>query len=63
MEFLPAGSLKEYLPRNKVNIDQKTLLSYAVQICQVTAHLNINAVFDCLITKSDPMLSAYNSEL
>uniref|UniRef100_A0A672N1I7 Tyrosine-protein kinase n=1 Tax=Sinocyclocheilus grahami TaxID=75366 RepID=A0A672N1I7_SINGR len=34
MEFLPAGSLKEYLPRNKAHIDLKTLLSYAVQICQ-----------------------------
>uniref|UniRef100_A0A8C1HER7 non-specific protein-tyrosine kinase n=1 Tax=Cyprinus carpio carpio TaxID=630221 RepID=A0A8C1HER7_CYPCA len=34
MEFLPAGSLKEYLPRNKAHIDLKTLLNYAVQICQ-----------------------------
>uniref|UniRef100_A0A4W4EQ74 Tyrosine-protein kinase n=1 Tax=Electrophorus electricus TaxID=8005 RepID=A0A4W4EQ74_ELEEL len=34
MEYLPAGSLKEYLPRNKSQIDLKTLLSYAVQICQ-----------------------------
>uniref|UniRef100_A0AAY4DPY6 non-specific protein-tyrosine kinase n=1 Tax=Denticeps clupeoides TaxID=299321 RepID=A0AAY4DPY6_9TELE len=34
MEYLPAGSLKEYLPRNKANTSLKTLLSYAVQICQ-----------------------------
>ncbi|KAJ8270270.1 hypothetical protein GJAV_G00112360 [Gymnothorax javanicus] len=34
MEFLPAGSLKEYLPRNKSHTDLKRLLSYAVQICQ-----------------------------
>ncbi|KAL1022781.1 hypothetical protein UPYG_G00032220 [Umbra pygmaea] len=34
MEYLPAGSLKEYLPRNKANTDPETLLSYAVQICQ-----------------------------
>lgn len=40
MEFLPAGSLKEYLPRNKAHIDLKTLLNYAVQICQVTQYVN-----------------------
>uniref|UniRef100_A0A4W5MRJ6 Tyrosine-protein kinase JAK1 n=1 Tax=Hucho hucho TaxID=62062 RepID=A0A4W5MRJ6_9TELE len=34
MEYLPAGSLKEYLPRNKNQTSLKTLLSYAVQICQ-----------------------------
>uniref|UniRef100_A0A8B9JIF1 Tyrosine-protein kinase n=1 Tax=Astyanax mexicanus TaxID=7994 RepID=A0A8B9JIF1_ASTMX len=34
MEYLPAGSLKEYLPRNKAQTDLKTLLNYAVQICQ-----------------------------
>ncbi|XP_038858755.1 tyrosine-protein kinase JAK1 [Salvelinus namaycush] len=34
MEYLPAGSLKEYLPRNKSQTSLKTLLSYAVQICQ-----------------------------
>uniref|UniRef100_A0A673YFU0 Tyrosine-protein kinase n=1 Tax=Salmo trutta TaxID=8032 RepID=A0A673YFU0_SALTR len=34
MEYLPAGSLKEYLPRNRGQTSLKTLLSYAVQICQ-----------------------------
>ncbi|KAI5628251.1 tyrosine-protein kinase JAK1 [Silurus asotus] len=34
MEYLPAGSLKEYLPRNKLQTSLKTLISYAVQICQ-----------------------------
>ncbi|XP_030647905.1 tyrosine-protein kinase JAK1 [Chanos chanos] len=34
MEYLPAGSLKEYLPRNRMQTDLKTLLSYAIQICQ-----------------------------
>ncbi|XP_035270395.1 tyrosine-protein kinase JAK1 isoform X1 [Anguilla anguilla] len=34
MEYLPAGSLKEYLPRNKANIDLRMLLRYAVQICE-----------------------------
>ncbi|KAJ8357269.1 hypothetical protein SKAU_G00200630 [Synaphobranchus kaupii] len=34
MEYLPAGSLKEYLPRYKAQTDLKRLLSYAVQICQ-----------------------------
>lgn len=35
MEYLPAGSLKEYLPRYKAQTDLKRLLSYAVQICKV----------------------------
>ncbi|KAJ8409417.1 hypothetical protein AAFF_G00228180 [Aldrovandia affinis] len=34
MEYLPAGSLKDYLPRYKAQTDLKRLLSYAVQICQ-----------------------------
>ncbi|XP_043941497.1 tyrosine-protein kinase JAK1 [Protopterus annectens] len=34
MEFLPSGSLKEYLPRNKSKIDLKQQLTYAVQICR-----------------------------
>ncbi|XP_061098579.1 tyrosine-protein kinase JAK1-like isoform X1 [Conger conger] len=34
MEYLPAGSLKEYLPRYKAQTDLKRLLSYAIQICQ-----------------------------
>lgn len=35
MEYLPQGSLKEYLPRNKRNIDLSILLSYCSQICEV----------------------------
>lgn len=35
MEYLPQGSLKEYLPRNKKNIDLNILLSYCIQICEV----------------------------
>lgn len=34
MEYLPLGSLKEYLPRNKSKIKLSTLLSYSVQICK-----------------------------
>ncbi|KAJ8279078.1 hypothetical protein COCON_G00061440 [Conger conger] len=34
MEYLPAGSLKEYLPRNKANVDLRMLLRYAIQICK-----------------------------
>ncbi|KAM9000681.1 tyrosine-protein kinase JAK1 isoform X1 [Sarcophilus harrisii] len=34
MEFLPSGSLKEYLPRNKNKINLKQQLKYAVQICK-----------------------------
>lgn len=39
MEFLPSGSLKEYLPRNKNKINLKQLLRYAVQICKVSLAL------------------------
>lgn len=35
MEFLPSGSLKEYLPKNKNKINLKQQLKYAVQICKV----------------------------
>uniref|UniRef100_A0A7N8XQB5 Tyrosine-protein kinase n=1 Tax=Mastacembelus armatus TaxID=205130 RepID=A0A7N8XQB5_9TELE len=34
MEYLPLGSLKEYLPRNKSKTNLSTLLSYSMQICQ-----------------------------
>uniref|UniRef100_A0A672Z5C6 Tyrosine-protein kinase n=1 Tax=Sphaeramia orbicularis TaxID=375764 RepID=A0A672Z5C6_9TELE len=34
MEYLPLGSLKEYLPRYKSKTNLNTLLSYAVQICE-----------------------------
>ncbi|KAI4881330.1 hypothetical protein NFI96_029944 [Prochilodus magdalenae] len=34
MEYLPAGSLKDYLPRNKAQITQHRLFLYAMQICQ-----------------------------
>ncbi|XP_062311190.1 tyrosine-protein kinase JAK1-like [Osmerus eperlanus] len=37
MEYLPSGSLKEYLPHNKTS--QKTLYSYAIQICQGMEYL------------------------
>uniref|UniRef100_A0A8C2ZSY3 Tyrosine-protein kinase n=1 Tax=Cyclopterus lumpus TaxID=8103 RepID=A0A8C2ZSY3_CYCLU len=34
MEYLPLGSLKDYLPRNKSKTSLSTLLSYSVQICK-----------------------------
>uniref|UniRef100_A0A672J8T1 Tyrosine-protein kinase n=1 Tax=Salarias fasciatus TaxID=181472 RepID=A0A672J8T1_SALFA len=34
MEYLPLGSLKEYLPRNKSRTSLSTLLSYSAQICE-----------------------------
>lgn len=37
MEYVPLGSLKEYLPRHKKDTSLSTLLSYSVQICKVTA--------------------------
>ncbi|XP_044216561.1 tyrosine-protein kinase JAK1 [Thunnus albacares] len=39
MEYLPLGSLKEYLPRNKSKISLSTLLSYSIQICQGMEYL------------------------
>ncbi|XP_061763449.1 tyrosine-protein kinase JAK2a [Nerophis ophidion] len=34
MEYLPYGSLRDYLLKNKVHFDSKKLLLYAVQICK-----------------------------
>ncbi|KAF7657152.1 hypothetical protein LDENG_00031210 [Lucifuga dentata] len=39
MEYLPSGSLKEYLPRNKSRTNLNTLLSYAIQICKGMVYL------------------------
>lgn len=39
MEYLPLGSLKEYLPRNKSKVNLSTLISYSIQICKVTQPL------------------------
>lgn len=35
MEYVPLGSLKDYLPRHKKDTSLATLLSYSVQICKV----------------------------
>ncbi|XP_072245203.1 tyrosine-protein kinase JAK1 [Leuresthes tenuis] len=34
MEYVPLGSLKEYLPRNKMRTSLNTLLNYCIQICE-----------------------------
>lgn len=34
MEYLPLGSLKEYLPKHRLGVPQRLL--FAQQICQVT---------------------------
>nr|WTM56510.1 JAK1 protein [Lateolabrax maculatus] len=39
MEYVPLGSLKEYLPRNKSKTSLSTLLSYSIQICQGMEYL------------------------
>ncbi|KAG7513189.1 tyrosine-protein kinase JAK1 [Solea senegalensis] len=39
MEYLPLGSLKEYLPRNKSKTNLCTLLSYSIQICKGMEYL------------------------
>ncbi|XP_034003066.1 LOW QUALITY PROTEIN: tyrosine-protein kinase JAK1 [Trematomus bernacchii] len=39
MEYLPLGSLKEYLPRNKSKTSLGTLLSYSEQICKGMEYL------------------------
>ena len=35
MEYLPFGSLRDYLIKNKERIDQKKLVHYTSQICKV----------------------------
>ncbi|XP_061634780.1 tyrosine-protein kinase JAK1 isoform X3 [Phyllopteryx taeniolatus] len=39
MEFLPLGSLKDYLPDNKSKISLSTLLTYSTQICRGMEYL------------------------
>lgn len=39
MEYLPFGSLREYLPKNKERFDHKKLLQYASQICKGMEYL------------------------
>lgn len=36
MEYVPLGSLKEYLPRHKKVTSLNTLLNYSMQICKVS---------------------------
>lgn len=36
MEYLPYGSLRDYLIKHKNRFDSKKLLHYASQICKVT---------------------------
>lgn len=36
MEYLPYGSLRDYLIKHKDHFDSKKLLLYASQICKVT---------------------------
>lgn len=35
MEYLPFGSLRDYLMKNKERIDHKKLVHYCSQICKV----------------------------
>lgn len=35
MEYLPFGSLRDYLMKNKERTDHKTLVHYSSQICKV----------------------------
>ncbi|XP_041646685.1 tyrosine-protein kinase JAK1 [Cheilinus undulatus] len=39
MQYVPLGSLKDYLPRNKSKTNLSTLLSYSVQICKGMEYL------------------------
>lgn len=38
MEYLPFGSLRDYLSKNKERFDHMKLLLYASQICKVRFH-------------------------
>ncbi|XP_060890941.1 tyrosine-protein kinase JAK1 [Labrus mixtus] len=39
MQYVPLGSLKDYLPRNRNKTNLNTLLSYSIQICEGMAYL------------------------
>ncbi|TSM85947.1 Tyrosine-protein kinase JAK2 [Bagarius yarrelli] len=39
MEYLPYGSLRDYLSKNRIRIDQKKLVHYASQICKGMEYL------------------------
>lgn len=41
MEYLPYGSLRDYLIKHKDHFDSKKLLLYASQICKVTVHVYV----------------------
>lgn len=40
MEYLPMGSLKEYIKRNETHIKDGTLLKYAMDIAEVKNKFN-----------------------
>ncbi|XP_043946567.1 tyrosine-protein kinase JAK2-like [Protopterus annectens] len=42
MEYLPNGSLRDYLQKNKEHLDHNKLLLYAVQICKGMEYLGCN---------------------
>lgn len=44
MEYLPYGSLRDYLIKHKDRFDSKKLLHYASQICKVTVLLAVRAL-------------------
>lgn len=41
MEYLPFGSLRDYLMKNKERIDYKKLIHYTSQICKVGHLCNV----------------------
>lgn len=53
MEYVPMGSLKEYLPRHKKGTSLNTLLNYSMQICKVRGQSCRLDVFVSFV--SDPL--------
>lgn len=57
MEYLPYGSLRDYLQKHKERLDHKKLLLYASQICKV-GHFKLYIYFNEVFSPfSIPFLS------
>lgn len=52
MEYLPFGSLRDYLTKNRERIDHKKLIHYSSQICKVSRHARPDRGFSSLSLRS-----------
>lgn len=56
MEYLPFGSLRDYLVKNKERIDHKKLVHYSSQICKVLTQSSLWSPFVFLRTTAEHFL-------